>query len=319
MNFGSTDKAFTQNWLQSLTQVANEPTAKRIKPLLDTINDLSRMNTESNRLESAQKLWDFATSEGLKSLLEIVPIQQPNWIFDRDDPFVYQHKSSEPITDFDSWTRSIGIVPCEVSLVAEVASADWLSLVRKEAVRLQRPLSTAGMPSGLNLELPCKAVWDLTGWSIRFDQADWVVLRYEEPFSTERPDLSDFDESLIWTIAKAHEALVPKNAPNCTNVNGAAPWIGCVKRLESLHKQILSSDAKDYAPWFRRTWACVWTVIYREQNVLRGQANVDVVRAELTACVGTVPRLTTWMFAFAKLLCENQLGRGLGICGDYTN
>ena len=96
-------------------------------------------------------------------------------------------------------------------------------------------------------------------------------------------------------------------------------WIGCVKRLEALHKQILATEAKDYSPWFRRTWACVWTVIYREQNVLRGQANVDVVRSELTACVGTVPRLTTWMFAFAKLVCENQLGRGLGICGDYTN
>jgi len=319
MNFGITDKAFTQNWLQSLTQVANEPTAKRIKPLLDTINDLSRMNTESNRLESARKLWDFATTEDLRGMLDIVPIQQPNWIFDRDDPFVYQHQSAEPTADFDSWTKSIGIVPCEIPLVAEVANKDWLSLVRKEAVRLQRPLSTAGMPSGLNLKLPCKAVWDLTGWSIRFDQADWIVLRYEEPFSTERPDLSDFEESLNWTIAKAHESLVPKNAPNCTNVNGAAPWIGCVKRLESFHKQILSTEAKDYSPWFRRTWACVWTVIYREQNVLRGQANVDVVRSELTACVGTVPRLTTWMFAFAKLVCENQLGRGLGICGDYTN
>ena len=92
-----------------------------------------------------------------------------------------------------------------------------------------------------------------------------------------------------------------------------------MKRLEHLHKQILTTQANDFAPWFRRTWACVWTVVYREQNVLRGQANVDVVRAELAACVSTVPRLTTWMFVFAKLICENQLGRGLGICGDYTN
>ena len=319
MNFGTSDKAFTQNWLQSLTQVANEPTAKRIKPLLDTINDLSRMNTESDRLESAKKLWDFAASEDLQSMLEIVPIQRPNWIFDNDDPFVYQHEAQEKITDFDSWTKSIGIVPCEVPLVAEVASKDWLSLVRKEAVRLQRTLSTAGMPSGLNLKLPCKASWDLTGWSIRFDQADWVELRYEEPFSAERPDLSDFEEPLHFAIAKANETLVPKSVPACTNVNSAAPWMSCVKRLEHLHKQILAPGATDYAPWFRRTWACVWTVVYREQNVLRGQANVDVVRAELSACVTTVPRLTTWMFVFAKLICENQLGRGLGICGDYTN
>lgn len=319
MNFGTTDKAFTQNWLQSLTQVANEPTAKRIKPLLDTINDLSRMNTESNRIESAQKLWDFAVAENLKSMLEIVPIQRPNWIFDRDDPFVYQHQTQAEITDFDAWTQSIGIVPCEVPLVAEVANKDWLSLVRKEAVRLQRTLNTSGMPSGLNLKLPCKAKWDLSGWSIQFDQADWVVIRYEEPFSAERPDLSDFEESLLFAVGQANETLVPKNTPTCTNINTNAPWIGCVKRLEHLHKQILITQANDYSPWFRRTWACVWTVVYREQNVLRGQANVDVVRAELSACVSTVPRLTTWMFVFAKLVCENQLGRGLGICGDFTN
>ena len=319
MNFGTSDKAFTQNWLQSLTQVANEPTAKRIKPLLDTINDLSRMNTESNRIESAQKLWDFAGTENLKPLLEIVPVQQPTWTFDRDDPFVYQHPTKADITDFDSWTKSIGIVPCEVPLIAEVANADWLSLVRKEAVRLQRTLSTSGMPSGLNLKLPCKAVWDLTNWSVSFDQADWVQLRYEEPFSAERPDLTEFDDSVSMLIAQANESLIPKGVPTCTNVNNNAPWISCVKRLEFLHKQILTTQAAEYSPWFRRTWACVWTVVYREQNVLRGQANVDVVRAEVSACVSTVPRLTTWMFVFAKLICENQLGRGLGICGDYTN
>ncbi len=75
-----------------------------------------------------------------------------------------------------------GIVSCETTIVAHVTNADWLSLVRQEAVRLQRTLSTSGMPSGMNLELPCTASWDLNSWSIRFDQADWVVRRYEDRF-----------------------------------------------------------------------------------------------------------------------------------------
>ncbi len=61
--------------------------------------------------------------------------------------------------------------------------------------------------------------------------------------------------------------------------------MSCVKRLEPLHKQVLDTHAKEYSAWFRRTWACVWTVVYREQNVLRGNANVDVVRQEMAACV----------------------------------
>lgn len=317
MNSGLGDKAFTQQWLQSLTLVAREPAAQKIKPLLDTINDLSRVHIETDRMLSAQRLWDFGTSEGLESVLSIMPIQQPGWVFDRDDPFVFERTDREEINDFPTWTKCLGAQEGEVSLTAEVASRDWLTRLRQEAVRLQQSLNTAAVPAGMNLRLGCKAVWDLKGWSIRFDQAEWMVLRYDEPFSVTRPEMAEIDECLAWAIANANDTLQPKVVGKCSVDAIAQAWMKCVPQLVQLHERVLVTEAKHYSTWFRRAWACVWAVMYREQNVLRGQANIDVVRQELAACVKDVPRITTWMFVFAKLVCECQLGRGLGISGDY--
>jgi hypothetical protein len=318
MNSVTDQKAFTQTWLQSLTLVARNPVAQGIKPLLDTINDLCRIHSDSDRMTSAQKLWDFASREGLQGLLSIVPVQQPDWTFDRESPFVFQRTTRDAIDDFAAWTRCLGIQPNEVGLVAEVSSRDWLSLVRQEAVRLQHAMNTASMPAGLNQRLPCTGAWDLSGWSIRFTQAEWVVVRFDEPCTVQRPALEEIEETLAWAVAAAHDAMVPKTLPTIKYEAAAQPWMSCVKRLEPLHQRLLLKEAKDYSPWFRRVWACVWTVVYREQNVLRGEANLDVIRQELADCINHVPRLTIWMFAFAKLVCECQLGRGLGISGDYA-
>ena len=318
MNSAAGQKAFTQTWLQSLTLVARNPIAQGIKPLLDTINDLCQGQADSDRMASAQRLWDFGAAEGLQGVLTIMPVQQPDWLFDRDSSFVFQRTGRDEITDFESWTKCLGLQPNEVSLTAEVTSRDWLSLVRQESVRLQRAMNVAAVPAGKNLRLPCTAAWDLKGWSIRFDQADWVVIRYDEPFTVERPGMEELEETLMWAVAAAHEALIPKSVPPIEVEPSAQPWMSCVKRLEQFHSRVLVQEAAQYAPWFRRVWACVWTVIYREQNVLRGQADIDVVRQELAECVTHAPRLTIWMFAFAKLVCECQLGRGLGISGDYA-
>lgn len=310
---------FTQNWLQSLTQVSHEPVARQIKPLLDSVSDLCRMNTDSDRLASAKRLWDFAASEGLQSLLSIIPLQQPDWHFDGDDTFVFHRTSNVATDDFDSWAKNIGVVDCEVSLLAEVTSKDWLSLVRQEAVRLQKSMNAAAAPAGMNLKIGCKAIWDQKGWAVRFDEADWVVVRYDDPFSVPRPSMSEMDECLGWLIANANETLVPKVVAGCTLDMGQQQWMNCVERFASLHQRVLVTDIKFFSPWFRKTWACVWTVLYREQSVLKGQADIDYVRREIAACITNVPRLTTWMFAFAKLLCECQLGRGLGTLGDFRN
>ena len=317
MSSGPSDKAFTQHWLQSLTLVAREPVAQKIKPLLDAIDEISRPGADADRKNCATRLWQFAESEGLRSLMGIVPIQQTNWVFDRDDPFVYRRTARDEIDDLSTWLKCLGLEPNEAALTAEVASRDWLNLARQEAVRQQQSMSTSAIPTGLNLQLPCTALWDLNGWSIRFDQAEWVVIRYDEPFSVERPALQEIDDALAWAIATANDTLLPKFVAKASAEIGAQAWIKCVPRIEPLHQRILVQEVKHTTAWFRRVWACVWAVIYREQNVLRGQANIDVVRQELAVCIKEVPRLTTWMFVFAKLVCESQLGRGLGVSGDY--
>lgn len=318
MSSGIGDKAFTQQWLQALTLVAREPVAQQIKPLLDTISDISRAGGEADRLAAAKRLWTFAESEGLLPLLEIVPVQQPTWIFDRDDPFQFHRTVRDKVTSFESWLPLIGLTEGEVTLSADVSSRDWLTLARQEAVRLQKSMSTGAIPAGLNLQLACKGSWEIgQGWSIRFDQAEWVVVRYEDPVSVQRPDMSEIDEALAWAIANANDQLVPKVLSKFTEDARPLHWLGCVPRLESLHQRILVGEVKHTHAWFRRVWSCVWPVSYREQNVLKGQANVEVIRQELAACFKEAPRLTTWMFVFARLVCESQLGRGLGVSADY--
>ena len=323
MSSGITDKSFTQQWLQSLTLAAKEPVAQQIKPLLETINELTRQHGEGSRLELAKRLWEFCGSEGLLGMLELMPLVETNWVFDRDDNFAYTRRlgdqtggiAAKPALDFDTWTSWLGLRPCQIPLQAEVNSRDWQSLLRQEAVRLQQTLNTAAMPSGLTLRLNCRAEWDLAKWLIRFDDAQWMVINYEDPFAVDRPELAAIDEIVMWAVAGANDALQPK-AKSSTEV-GAGPWMNCVPRLQPLHERIMVKDAKQYSAWFRRVWACVWTIIYREQNVLRGQANIDEVRQQIATAIKEAPRLTLWMFVFAKLLCECQLGRGLGVSADY--
>ncbi len=318
MNIGATDKAFTQNWLQSLTLAASDPIAKKIKPLLETVNALSRMNSDSDRLQSAQQLWEFASQHELLGLLAISPLLQARWTFDRDDIFAYRRESREELNGFDQWLGWLGINECDIPLQADVANADWLSLVRKEAVRLQRSMNTGAMPQGLNLDLACTAHWTGAKWSMRFSQAEWVQVEYEEPFTADRPDFATIEETLYLAMSFANDQLIPKKSPVCDFPEETMPWMDCVPRLTSLHGNILLREARQYSPWFRRTWACVWTAVYREQNVLRGKAEIDPIRREMAACISHVPQLVMWMFLFAKLTCECQMGRGLGIAGDFA-
>ncbi len=317
MNSGISDKSFTQQWLQSLTLVAKEPVAQSIKPLLETINELGRIHADSDRMTSAKKLWEFASQHALQGVLEWMPIQEPAWVFDADDVFTYSRSGRTTIDSLESFCQAVGLTPAEYALTAEVNNRDWSSRLRQEAVRLQQALNTAAVPAGLTLHLGCKAAWDGKSWAVRFDQAEWMVVRYEEAFSVTRPDFSAIEESLQWAIAQGNESMLPKTAAKIAFDGEVQPWMSCVPRMQAFHKRVVVDDARHFSPWFRRAWCCVWTVIYREQNVLRGQANIDHVRQELAACIKDVPQLTVWLFIFAKLVCECQLGRGLGISGDY--
>ncbi|MCA9157466.1 MAG: hypothetical protein KDA72_04020 [Planctomycetales bacterium] len=337
---------FTQAWIQALTLAAGNPLARTIKPQLEWINVLSRSRAEADRAQAAEELWQVAQREGLSDLLQVLPVYRAQWDFPSDEKFIYRRRdadtlhavapgdSSEPSSsevarrsavgnpaasangDFAAWCSAMGLRPLEVSLIAEVFSGDWASLVRSEAVRLQQSLSLSAVAQATTLQLPCTARWDSQGWSITFDQVDWVVITYDELPVMQRPTYAGLEELLSWLLAMANDTMLVKRAANCNFTPTPTAWENCVASLQPLHAG-LRQRPSSYAPWLLRTWHCVWPTVYREQQVLRERADIDVLRRELKACLDAQPRLCMWMFLFAKLICQTQLTTGLGFCADF--
>ncbi len=48
-------------------------------------------------------------------------------------------------------------------------------------------------------------------WAIRFDDAQWMVINYEDPFSVQRPELTEIEETILWAVAAAADTLAPKS------------------------------------------------------------------------------------------------------------
>jgi hypothetical protein len=325
----SIQSPFSQSWIQALTSVAENPIARTIKPRLDLVNALVLARTETDRLDMARQLWDLAEQSGLTELLRVVPTARTQWVFDSDDVFLYRRvASSLPSTtaskptlgsfSFEAWQQAIGLLPTEVPLTAEIFNADWASLVRKEALRLQQSFSMSAIGASNTLTLPCRARWDLKSWSVHFDSIDWVVVRYEETPSMSRPRYEELEELLTWLIATSGESTVSKKNSQCDFRPQVPAWMDCVPGLSGLHS-LLSKSPNDFSPWMVRVWHCVWPIVYREQQVLRERADVAVVRNELRICLTAQPQLCLWMFLFAKLACQTQVGTGLGFCADFRD
>src|SRR5690606_15599849 len=165
---------FTQSWIQALTLAADHPLARTIKPKLELVDHLSKSLPDVDRREAAKAMWSFAQAEHLTDLLWILPINQPSWVFDRDDIFMYLRNENTVAKELtlDDWLQALGIVPGSFRLTAEVTSGDWAGLVRKEAVRLQHAVSLGTAVGASTLHLPCTAHWDLKSWTVKFDQLD---------------------------------------------------------------------------------------------------------------------------------------------------
>lgn len=318
---------FSQSWIQALTVVADNPLAKTIKPKLELINSLVLSRGQADLADAAKQLWALAESFGLSDLLGIVPSARSKWTFRSDDAFLYERVGdSTSVTlaqqsngwSFDQWTQALGLVPTQVALTAEVNGGDWASLVRQEAVRLQKSFNMHAVEQANTLRLPSTAHWDTQAWTVSFDQVDWVKVGYDEVPSMTRPSSGELEELLIWFLASAGEPVVNKKAPKCDFQPQTPPWAGCIASLAGLH-QILSRSTKDFAPWLVRVWHCVWPIVYREQQVLHERADVALVRCELKICFAAQPQLCLWMFVFAKLVCQTQVGTGLGFCADFRD
>jgi hypothetical protein len=320
---------FSQSWIQALTSVAENPLARTIKPKMDLVNALVLARAETERLDVARQLWEVAEQAGLTELLRIVPTARSQWVFDSEDVFLYRtvastlpptSASATPLVglDFESWQRSIGLVPTEVALTAEIFNGDWASLVRKEALRLQQSFSMSAIGASNTLTLPCRARWDLNCWSVQFDSIEWVVVRYEEIPSMTRPSYDELEELFTWLLATSGEAKVNKKNSQTDFRPQLPAWLDCVAGLSGLHR-LLSKSPSDFSPWMVRVWHCIWPIVYREQQVLRERADIAVVRNELRICLTAQPQLCLWMFLFAKLVSQTQVGSGLGFCADFRD
>lgn len=312
---------FTQAWIQSLMQAAEVPASRTIRSKIEWIDILSQDRPNQDRMTAASDLWNYCQSEGLLELLKIVPTSQPIWQFSRDDIFSFrrrQDSSAHNLSNLESWIHAIGLQPATFELTAEVTAQDWTELVRNEAVRLKQSLNTAAVGQSSIKHLPCTARWSNNLWSVQFDQIDWIIVHYEDYVSVPRPQLELCDEPISWAIANAHESILTKSGGANDFRIEKSDWMDCVERLKPVHQLVLGNSS-DFSPWFNRAWDCVWPTIYREQNLLNGKADINWIRSEMKACVTAQPRLTVWMFMFAKLICQFMVGRGLGQCADFVD
>ncbi|MEZ6138123.1 MAG: hypothetical protein R3C53_24835 [Pirellulaceae bacterium] len=323
-NSTAINNPFTQSWIQALTMAAENPLARTIKPKLDWVEALStaRPDTAGERVEAASKLWEFSQSEGLQSLLWHLPVNSSPWCFDEDDIFAFRRGEviahDSPQASFEAWSGALGITAGSFPLVAEVTGSDWAGLVRKEAVRLQHSLDTTAVPQGSNLELPCTAHWDGHAWRVQFVQVDWIEVSYDENPTITRPPLSELQDKCMWLLTQASDALISKKSSQCGLDVQERPWHTSAPQLAPLHLS-LREQARDFSPWICRVWNCVWPIVYREVGVLAGKADLDAIRPEIKACLTIQPRLTMWMFVFAKLVCQAQIARGLGVSADFRH
>ncbi len=312
----ATKTAFTENWLQALTQSVSIPDARLVKPMMTDIDTVCQLREQADQEAAALRVWEYATANGLQPILEILPTQQTEWRFHDDEIFVYRLAKPASCQSISEWSNLLGILPAEFPLIATVTEADWADLLRKEAVRQRKSINVTAMSESGTQEQPCVAKWDRKQWSITFDKAEWVTISHEDPFVTDRFSLDEVQDRIMTAAIDAETRLIPKTVPG-VNYGFETAWMNSVSSLLPLHQAVLQGQSKNSNAWFRKTWAAVWPVIYREQNRLSQPCELHHIRSQLAECFATVPRLTVWMFVMAKLVCVAQLNRGLGVGGDF--
>lgn len=308
------EKQFTQSWIQALMPSADLAATRTIKPKLELIDRISLNRETSGREEAAQELWDFGQENALEHVLSILPVQSEQWEFPDEERFIFRRNASEAISGFDAWLQHLGLSPGVFSLESEVTNSDWSTLVREQAVKLQKPFDSSAFGHANTLHPKCTGAWDGKLWTIQFEDVPWLKLTYDELPSVPRPDFAKIEDTITFAMGEADR--LHSNKQNIVLNSQSVSWQDCIPSLSGLHNEMLRSDG--FSPWFRRVWQCVWPVVYREQNVLRGKADLSIIRPELKACLESTPKLSVWMFVFAKLVCMTQTGMGLGINADYA-
>jgi hypothetical protein len=310
---------FTENWLQALMQAASNASARRIRPWMTDLSALCAVGLTDGQCDAAKRIWDYGKNHGLIGLLSQIPVRETHWRFEDDECFRFLRPSVAPLlVSEQEFIASLGLVPTEIPLKGSVTQSDWTNLLRREAVRRSKPLNVQSIPTGSSVEVDCVGGWDTNAWSIRFLQPDWLVLPRSGVVETARPSPSVIEGLILDGISFANQHFKMSNKPT-SRTPSDAPWMTSIESLYTWHRAVLLTNDTGASPWFRRVWGCVWPVIYRERNRLRGNCDLQSLRGEVAECFETMPQLTEWMFLFARLVCELQFERGLGIAGDFVD
>ena len=306
---------FTEAWLQALTLAVSTPAARQVKPLINDLDSLSQAREAAEQTAASQRVWDFASQNHLLPLLKLLPIDSPQWQFDDEETFSFEPTAAKRIESLEDWRSALGITGCEVDLKASAVTSEWAGVLRREAVRHGKSISTALLPNTQSVQLNCTAAWDRQQWAVRIKEAEWRQFKYPQPFRGERESLDVASAALSRWFT---DAKVAGPIEKVSSSASPSPWIRSVPRLEPLHAAVFAAKPLPaYANTLQAAWQAVWPVIYREQNRLNQPVDLNQVRQDLAASFRDAPQLTLSIFVAAKLICLHQLGRGLGVCGDW--
>ncbi|MFN9714033.1 MAG: hypothetical protein ACK57G_09585, partial [Planctomycetota bacterium] len=121
---------FTSNWLQALMLASDNSAARRIRPWMTDIAQVTAAESSPGQAEAAERLWDYGSSHGLTTLLETLPLLQSNLRFEGDESFRFTPaRNDSSISGPSQFVELLGFVASEQHWEAEVTQADWTNLL----------------------------------------------------------------------------------------------------------------------------------------------------------------------------------------------
>ena len=322
-------------WLQALMGV-NDPViqqarlnSKKHLDWIDSICSLTTIREKADSLDSnLESLWNFGLENDLKWLLTMIPSTQLNWILDSTDMFTIEQTVPPVIEDAKTWACAMGIHDWKTHVTMRILSGDFVSWQRRVARQgANAPVGFTMESSGkAMLELKTSAEWKANNWAdgtwtFLIEGQATMVHVVEEPIQVVRPDWKATEETTLLTIQAADDRfqkLRKQSTGSAIPQGDWSAWCESIPALEPLHQFVLGSGEMNLTPPFRGIWATVWPIIYcRRKRLKRGTCGLVDLRKKLDCCFQADPKLVTWLLVFGELLCQAQVGDGLGIAAKF--
>ena len=324
-------------WLQALMGV-NDPiiqqsrlNSKKHLDWIDAICSLTTIREKADTLESSiDSLWKFGIGNDLKWLLSMIPSMQLHWILDSTDVFTIEQTIPPAIEDSQSWADAMGIHDWSTNVTMKILSGDFVSWQRRVARQgANAPVGFTMESSGkAMLELKTKASWKANNWAdgvwtFSIDGQSTMIETVEEPIYVARPEWKSTEENALLTLQSADERFAKqrKKASGSAIPQGDwSSWCESVPALEPLHLAVLDGQGLTCSSVFQGIWTTVWPIIYcRRKRLKRGTCGLVDLRRKLDCCFQSDPQLVTWLLVFGELLCQAQVGEGLGIAAKFKD